>query len=259
MLFPYDRYQALTEPYLVRFPQGEDAFALWLAQSVEKATHRLCQLLGLSLPALEILLVQPDDWSLAPRDEDEDLGFLPYWTDTTSPPTLVVPMEFDAVFGELTQEKLLFLLYQIVSLICLETDPRPWPNEYPLWSDEWQLKFAALWLVQTLDGQQGIVNKDLFAQLAEAFEPEPDGKTPVTVRGFDWYEDTPREEYLAYELLLEQFAADLLARYDPGALARFLTLYRVERDVLLSEDITAMLASALGAGAAEWLEELVYF
>src|SRR5256885_17222859 len=80
-----------------------------------------------------------------------------------------------------------------------------------LWADEWQLKFAALWLSQQIDGQKGVVNKDLREKYAEIFEPEEDGKTPVTIRGFDWYDDTTPEDYLCYELLLEQLAADLLA------------------------------------------------
>jgi hypothetical protein len=81
----------------------------------------------------------------------------------------------------------------------------------------------------------------------------------VTVRGFDWYEDTTPEDYLVYQLLLEQFAADLLARYDPGILPRFLALYRTERETLLSDEVTSMLATALGPSGDTWLEELVYF
>ena len=100
---------------------------------------------------------------------------------------------------------------------------------------------------------------DLHDQYAELFEPEPDGKTPVTVRGFDWYEDTTPQDYLEYTLLLEQFAADLLARYDADILPRFLELYRKAGVVLLSDDVANMLAATLGAGGAEWLEELVYF
>ncbi len=61
-----------------------------------------------------------------------------------------------------------------------------------------------------------------------------------------------------YELLLEQFAADLLARYEPDILSRFLALYRTERE-LLSDDVTTMLATVLGPGGSEWLEALVYF
>jgi len=52
---------------------------------------------------------------------------------------------------------------------------------------------------------------------------------------------------LTYGLLLEQVAADLLARADPAILPRFLMLYRTGRDTLLSDDVTTMLATALGA------------
>jgi hypothetical protein len=133
------------------------------------------------------------------------------------------------------------------------------PSESPLWADEWQLQFAALWLTQQMQGQSGIVMKDLHTQYAEIFEPEPDGKTPVTIRGFDWYEDTSPEDYLIFNLLLERFAADLLTNYSPEILPRFLDLYRKDFAVLLSDDVTTMLASVLGPGGAEWLEELVYF
>ena len=45
-----------------------------------------------------------------------------------------------------------------------------------LWADEWQFKCAALWLSQTLDGVQGVVNKDVRGQYADVFEPELDGR-----------------------------------------------------------------------------------
>ncbi|MBV8823140.1 MAG: hypothetical protein JO125_12320 [Chloroflexi bacterium] len=260
MHFPYELYETLAEPLTVYYPTGEEARARWVFQTIDKAAGLLTQLLNQPMPEIEILLVTMADWPLAPRNEDEELSNpQPYWTDASSPPCIVIPAEIDAIFGEFTQEKFAYMLCHELILAFLESDSRPWPNDYPLWADEWQLKFAALWLYQHLYSRQDIVNKDLREQNAEIFEPEPDGKTPVTIRGFDWYEDTAAEDYLAYELLLEQFAADLLATYEPQVLPRFLDLYRVERDVLLSDDVTAMLASALGPGGAEWLEELVYF
>jgi hypothetical protein len=259
MLFPYERYQKLAGPLPVYYPTGEEISARWVLQCIENAGKLLTKLLGQPMPAMEILLVAIADWQFAPHDESEEVGTpQPYWTDVTTPPRIVIPTELDPIFGEMTQAKLAFILYHELALAFLETDPRPWPDDYPLWADEWPLKFAALWLSQSLDGQQGVVNKDLHEQYAEIFELEPDGKTPITVRGFDWYEDTTAEDYLCYELLLEQFAADLLASYDPGVLPRFLVLYRKERETLLSDDVTEMLAS-LGPGGAEWLEALPYF
>jgi hypothetical protein len=86
-----------------------------------------------------------------------------------------------------------------------------------------------------------------------------DGKTPVTIRGFDWYEDTSEEDYLIFNLLLEQFTFDLLQNYGPEILPRFLEIYRNDYSVLLSDDITDIFAGVLGQGGAEWLENLVYF
>ncbi|GAC1387614.1 MAG: hypothetical protein NVSMB33_17260 [Ktedonobacteraceae bacterium] len=260
MLFPYERYHTLAEPLKVYYPTGEETLARWIVQSVTKAGKALATLLQQPVPSFQVLLAAPADWHLAPRDVDEELSNpQPYWTDTTSPPTIVVPLQLDPIFGEPTEEKLAFILYHEVVLAFLENDPRPYPEDYPLWADEWQLKFAALWLAQQLDGQQGMVNKDLQQKYGEIFEPEADGKTPITIRSFDWFEDTTPEDYLCYELLLEQLAADLLADYSPEVLPRFLALYRKDYATLLSDEITEMLASALGAGGAEWLDELVYF
>jgi hypothetical protein len=260
MLFPYERYQKLAGLYPVYYPSGEETSAHWALQCIESAGKLLSELLNQLMPAMEILLADIADWQFAPHHESEEIGTpQPYWTDATTPPSMVIPTEIDPIFGEMTQTKLAFILYHEVALAFLETDPRPWPDEYPLWADEWPLKFAALWLSHCLDGQQGIINKDLREQYVGIFELEPDGKTPVTIRGFDWYEDTTAEDYLCYELLLEQFAADLLANYDPSVLPRFLALYRKERETLLSDDVTEMLASVLGPGGTQWLENLPYF
>ncbi|MBE3561012.1 MAG: hypothetical protein IMW89_17580 [Ktedonobacteraceae bacterium] len=260
MDFPYERYQTLTAPLVVYYPAGEEEYARWITTTIDNAARQLAGLLGRSAPELEILVVAPADWELAPHEEPEEIASpQPYWTDVTSPPSLVVPIEVDSIFGELTPAKLAYFLYHELALAFLENDPRPWPVDYPLWADEWQFKFAALWLSHTLDEVEGIVNKDLRKQYVDIFEVEPDGKTPVTIRGFDWYEDTSLEDYLAYELLLEQFTADLLSRYTPDILPRFLDLYRTERKTLLSDEVTEMLAQVLGPGGAEWLESLTYF
>lgn len=260
MRFPYEQYEVLAEPLTVYYPAGEESLAQQVFQTLEKASKVLSHLLERPVPDVEILLVSEDDWEQAPRTDADDVSIVqPYWTEATQPPSLVIPLEVDAILGELTPEKFSYLLYHELVLAFLEDDPRPWPDQYPLWADEWQLKYAALWLVQTLDGMQGIISKDLREQYTEVFELEADGKTPITVRGFDWYEDTLPEDYLQYELLLEQFADDLLTHCGPGVLPRFLTLYRVERDVLLSDEVTAMLARAIGTDGEEWLENLVYF
>ena len=65
------------------------------------------------MPPMEVLLVATDDWALAPRDDaEENRDLLPYWTSISAPGTLVMPVEVASVFGEPTQEKLAFMLYQ---------------------------------------------------------------------------------------------------------------------------------------------------
>lgn len=258
--FPYEHYERLPEPLTVYYPTGEDALARWTFQTIDKAGKLLMQLLGQPMPEIQILLVVPPHWDVAPQDEPgEQNPLLPYWTNATEPPSIVIPQELDPIIGLPTLEKRAFLLYHELAHAFLEVDPRPWPEEAPLWADEWQLQFAALWLSQQIDDQRGIVDKDLHEKYAEIFEPEADGKTPMTIRGFDWYEDTSPDDYLCFELLLEQFAADLLANYNPEILPRFLTLYRKDHGTLFSDDVTEMLATASGPGRTDWLEGLVYF
>jgi hypothetical protein len=266
MPFPYERYETLAEPRRVYYPAGEETQARWVLQTLEQASKLLAKLLSRPAPEMEILLVATKDWESRPQEMPEEQAelegsgyLLPYWTDSTQPPSLVIPTELDPIIGEPAQQKLAFLLFHEITRAFLENDPRPWPDEYPLWADEWQLQFAALWLAQQINSQQGIVTRDLHQKYAEIFEPEEDGKTPVTVRGFDWYEDTSPEDYLCFDLLLEQFAADLLARSGPEVLPHFLTLYRKNHRVLLSDDVTEMLGSVLGLGGVEWLEGLIYF
>ncbi len=262
MLFPYERYETLAEPMTVYHPTGAEGRAHWVFQMIDKASQMLSHALQQPIPELELLLVDAADWQLAPRaeEEEEETNTLqPYWTDVTSPPCIVVPAEIDPLLGEETPEKLAYMLYHELTLAFLEDDPRSWPNDYPLWADEWQLEFAALWLAQSINGVKGVVNKDLHEELEDLFEPEADGKTPVTIRGFDWYEDTSVEDYLDYQLLLEQFATDLLSRYDISILPRFIALFRNGHERLYSDDVTIMLGTVLDEGGTEWLESLVYF
>ena len=257
MSFPYEQYEKLAEALTLYYPAGQETLARWIFQTIDRAGKLLTHLLSQPFPGMEILFVSPSDWDAAPREDPEGPhNMLPYWT--TVPPCLVIPQQLDPIMGEPTQQKLAYLLYHQLTLAYLEADPRPWP-ESPLWADEWQLHFAALWLSHQLDGVQGVVMKDLHEKYAGIFVPEEDGKTPVTVRGFDWYEDTTSEDYLVFDLLLEQFAADLLAHYGPEVLPHFLDHYRKDTSVLLSDEVTQVLETVLGQGSVEWLDDLVYF
>lgn len=262
MAFPYKQYETLGEQLTVYYPKGQTELARQLFQEVTQASKLLGDLLGLSMPELEVLVVAAADWKDVPLEDEEETEppetMLPYWTETTKTPTLVIPEQMDEIMGEASPAKRSLLLYHELAHAFFEHDQRPWPDDSPLWADEWPLQFAAFWLFKQLHGQIEDITADLHEQFAASFEPEADGKTPVTIRGFDWYEDTTPEDYLEFVLLLENFATDLLARYDATILPRFLESYRHETP-LLSDDVTKMLAAVLGEGGEEWLEELVYF
>lgn len=260
--FPYAQYETQEGSPKIYYPIGQKDLARELQQEVLQASKHLGLLLKLPTPKMGLLLVAPADWEFAPAEDKEAAAapstMLPYWTDVTSPPLLVVPEQMDKIIGETTSAKLSLLLYHEVAHAFLEADPRAWPEESPLWADEWQLQFAAFWLFEKLNGSIEHITTDLHQQFAESFVPEADGKTPVTVRGFDWDEDTSPQDYLEFALLLERFAIDLLTRYDATILPRFLEHYR--RDApLKSDEVTLMLAEVLGTDGEAWLEELVYF
>jgi hypothetical protein len=260
--FAYTKYENLVGMQRIYYPAGQDKLARRVQQETEQASKLLEALLKLPAPPMELLVVAIADWESAPLEDKEadapPSTMLPYWTDVTEPPTLVIPELMDEIIGETTPEKLSLLLYHEVAHAFFESDERPWPEESPLWADEWPLQFAAFWLFQQINGNMENITADLHQQFAESFEPEADGKTPVTVRGFDWDEDTSPEDYLEFALLLEKFAIDLLSHYDASILPRFLARYRQEAP-LLSDDVTLMLAEVLGPGGEEWLENLVYF
>jgi hypothetical protein len=259
----YDKYETLGKTLKTYYSEGQRELASEILQEVEQAGKLLGQLLDLPLPAMKILIVAAIDWTFAPHEDNEETtgpgNMLPYWTDVTEPPTLVVPEQMDEIIGEATPEKRSLLLYHELAHAFLESDSRPWPEESPLWADEWPLQFAAFWLFQQLHGDIEQITADLHQQFAESFQPEADGKTPVTVRGFDWYEDTTAEDYLEFALLLEKLAIDLLTRYDATILPRYLERFRQEVPVILSDEVTLLLAEVLGDGGEAWLEELVYF
>ncbi|MGZ3622561.1 MAG: hypothetical protein ACXVDN_18895 [Ktedonobacteraceae bacterium] len=260
MPFPYEKYKREVTPFPVFYSESQASLAYTISASVDHASQKLKQLLDQQIPKMQMLLVEPADWHATSRDDPEEPNnVLPYWTTVTHPPSLVIPSQLDPIMGQPTQEKLFYLIYTVLAQTFLESDSRPWPEENPLWADEWQMQFAAVWLMQQINGQSDIVMKDLQDHYAEIFEPELDGKTPVTIRGFDWYEDTSEEDYLIFNLLLEQFAFDLLQKYSPEILPRFLEMYRKDYSVLLSDDVTDMFSRVLGPGGAEWLEDLVYF
>ena len=260
--FSYIKYENLAGMQKIYYPVGQEALARRVQQEIEQAAKLFGALLDQPTPKLELLVVARDDWESAPPEDEEADGppstMLPYWTDVTEPPTLVIPEQMDEIIGESTPEKLSLLLYHELAHAFLEADERPWPEEAPLWADEWPLQFAAFWLFQQINGTIENITTDLHRQFAESFTPEADGKTPITVRGFDWDEDTSPEDYLEFALLLEKFAIDLLTRYDATILPRFLDRYRQET-ALLSDDVTLMLAAVLGQDGEEWLENLVYF
>jgi hypothetical protein len=256
-------YTTLSRSLKAYYPAGREELVQNIVQEIEQASKLLGDLLQLPTPAMQVLLVAPEDWEFVPReDEEEEQGpgtMLPSWTEITQTPTLVVPEQMDEIIGEATPEKRSLLLYHELAHAFLESDPRPWAEESPLWADEWPLQFVSFWLYQNIHGNIAQITADLHEQFAAIFEPEADGKTPVTIRGFDWYEDTTPEDYLEFVLLLEQFAIDLLARQDASILPRFMERYRQEVPVWLSDEITLMLAEVLGDGGEAWLEGLVYF
>ena len=260
MSFPCEHYETLAESITVYYPGGQETLARQVFGWLDEANRLLAGLLDTSIPAMEVLIIPPEDWSNAPGNEpEESFIMLPYWTEVTQPSTMVVPTELDPIIGSPSPEKLAFLIFHEIAHAFLASDPRPWPLESPLWADEWQLQFAALWLYHQIYHTTGVVMFDLHLQYMEIFEPEADGKTPVTVRGFDWYEDTTPQDYLEYTLLLERFADDLLERYAASILPRFIELYRKEGVIWLSDEVTNLLGITLGEGGEAWLEELPYF
>src|SRR5215467_12365171 len=123
MSFPYGHYQTLAEPVRIYYPAGHETLAHQVLQWVDEANRLLAGLLALPTPEMEILLIAPEDWQNAPRDEPEETFImLPYLTEATQPSALIVPTELDPIVGRSSQEKLAFLLFHEVAHAFLASD-----------------------------------------------------------------------------------------------------------------------------------------
>src|SRR5260370_38696720 len=99
MPFPYKLYETLAEPLQLYYPAGAETQARWVLQTLEQASELLAKLPTRPAPEMEILLVAKGDWESRPRQMPEEqaevdgLGnLLPYWTGSTKPSSLVVPV-----------------------------------------------------------------------------------------------------------------------------------------------------------------------
>src|SRR5512135_3345149 len=152
MLFPYEKYKRVAGPFTVYYSKSQESLVHVIIQTVDQASQKLEQLLGQSGPKMQVILVAPADWHMMPHDDPEEPGnALPYWTTVTHPPSLVIPSQLDPIVGLASQEKLIYLVYTVLVQAFLENDPRPWPGESSLWADEWQIQFAALWLMKQIN------------------------------------------------------------------------------------------------------------
>src|SRR5262245_25896323 len=127
MSFPFEEYETRNEQLKIHYPTGEESQASLVLQTIDQAHKLLAKLLNQVAPEMEVLLVASKNWENRPREVPEEQvelagpgNLLPYWTDSTSPSSLVIPVVPDPIIGEPEQDKLAFLLYHEVTRAFLE-------------------------------------------------------------------------------------------------------------------------------------------
>ena len=197
----------------------------------------LAGILSVEPPEIVALLVAGEDWRDAPRDNARPYPpGLPYFTRSTSPPTLVLPEELSPVFRPRTNATMpLAVWHELAHAFLLSREV----VRTPAWLGELVPQAASAAVARNI----GLSLKDHLSRI--------DGQPGFTVRGFRG--PVEAEDQMSFQNLLLLLGVAALERFGEDFLRHlFYDLWR-EDDVVDEERARALLAEALGPGGQEWL------
>jgi hypothetical protein len=204
---------------------------------LERGSGAMAAILGAEAPALSALLVADEDWSTAPREnEDPYPPGLPYFTRSVEPPTLVLPETLAPVFRPRTGALLpLTIWHELAHAFLLNGEVVRTPG----WLGELLPQAASAAVARR-------VGLPLGGHLRRV-DPDPG----FTVRGFAG--PAGAAEQMRFQNLLLLFAVAALDEFGEGFLGRMSRALWDERDVVGAARAGELLAVALGPGGREWL------
>ncbi|WP_047865931.1 hypothetical protein [Rubrobacter aplysinae] len=203
---------------------------------LETGLAALPEMLGISAPALEALVVAGDDWDAAPRDNSRPYPRgLPYFTRATEPPALVIPERLSGAIQPRTGATLPLVVHHelahafLAGVVAVRIPS--WLRELPP-----QAASAAVARREALP-----LDEHLTRMESPGF----------TIRGF--HTPAAAGEQMAFQNLLLRLGAAALAGFGEAFLPRLVAALRreTELDESRAEDL---LAEALGPGGREWLD-----
>jgi len=204
---------------------------------LERGAAALSGMLDLETPELQAFLVAEEDWDEAPRESERAYPpGLPYFTRSTRPPALVLPVALSPVFRPHTEATYpLVVWHELTHAFLLQGEVVRTPA----------------WLVELVPQAASAAVARRTRLPLEEHLGRVDREPGFTVRGFRGHADA--ETQMAFQNLLLLLGADAIEEFGEESLGRLVRALWRETEVVGEERAGELLAEALGPGGREWL------
>lgn len=204
---------------------------------LDTGTRTFSEILDAGTPDLSSLLVASEDWKDAPREGERPYPpGLPYLTQSTNPPALVLPETLSSAFEPRTQATWPLVFWHELAHAFLLQKPVP---RTPAWLRE----FVPQALAAAVAWRTGVLSAHL-----EQIGPSPD----LTVREFGGPADAGRQ--MVFQNLLLGFGAAALEEFGEEFLRRLVHELWQEMEIVGEARAEELLAGSLGSRGRIWLE-----
>lgn len=204
---------------------------------LERGVAALSGMLGVERPELEAFVVAEEDWDEAPRESERAYPpGLPYFTRSTRPPALVLPVSLSPVFRPRTEATYpLVVWHELAHAFLLQGEV----VRTPAWLGELVPQAASAAVAR----RAGLPLEEHLRRV----DPEPG----FTVR--DSGGPAEAEAQMAFQNLLLLLGADAVEEFGEESLGRLVRALWRETEVVGEERAMELLAGALGPGGRDWL------
>jgi len=231
-------YERLIGEIPFLYAPGAEEWASEVRRLLNTGVRALSALLEVEQPPeLEAVLVADEDWNEAPREGERTYPQgLPYFTRSTQPPALVLPVTLSPAFRPRTQATYpLVVWHELAHAFHLQREV----VRTPAWLGEFVPQAASAAVARRiglpLDEHLGMIDRD----------------PGLTVRGLRGHADAG--EQMAFQNLLLLLGAEAVEEFGDGFLERLVRALWKETDVVNEERAERLLTDALGPGGREWL------
>ena len=230
-------YERLPGAVPVFHAPGMEERAAEARMLLERGAEALSGMLDVERPELQAFVVAEEDWDEAPRESERAYPpGLPYFTRSTLPPALVLPVALAPVFRPNTE-----VTYPLVV----------WHELTHAFLLQGEVVRTPAWLAELVpQAASAAVARRVRLPLEEHLR-RIDREPGFTVRGFGGHADA--ETQMAFQNLLLLLGANAVEEFGEESLARLVRALWMETEVVGEEQAGELLADALGPGGREWL------